>query len=202
MEPKNELYPLSAVMDKILIKYEIKSTPEKLMRLRKAVERFCKETNIWDTHKIQRGKREDHFFAEEELRMIVYSQKIHDYVIKNLLEPEQSKRIKRLEDEADKLTEIQQQAWTDMEMEDTLNSGYHTVVSPEEVRSKKLEIMIEALFLRYFTPVDMEKLKEDMEEVAYSDSGDIWPETIAAMERLADGRNYYKEKPTSPKLDK
>ena len=63
-----------------------------------------------------------------------------------------------------------------------------------DVKLKKMEIMIEALFLKFFTPIDEEQLLFDMNYVAGHDyfAGDITPDDIKIKERY-ESNDYYTE---------
>lgn len=70
--------------------------------------------------------------------------------------------------------------------------------SEEELKQKKLEIMVEALFLRYYTPVDEEKLENDMTLARMGGGDDNTPETLKAYRSLKNGANYYNERNDTP----
>lgn len=67
-------------------------------------------------------------------------------------------------------------------------------VSEQELKRIKFEMMIEALFLEHFTPIDEKKLREDMELRNMGGGMDNTPETFEAAKRLEKPTNYYSRK--------
>lgn len=65
----------------------------------------------------------------------------------------------------------------------------------DDLKLKKMEIMIEALFLKFFTPIDEQQLLFDMNYVAGHDyfAGDITPDDLKIKERY-ENKAYYTEK--------
>lgn len=106
---------------------------------------------------------------------------------------------KKLEKEAKELNYIsktdnaQPPEWfkrTDVEF--IIDSGIYNY---DDLKLKKMEIMIEALFLKFFTPIDEQQLLFDMNYVAGHDyfAGDITPDDLKIKERY-ENNAYYTER--------
>ena len=67
-------------------------------------------------------------------------------------------------------------------------------VTSAELQQKKQEIMLEAIFLRYYTAIDEDALMRDMQLGKLDTEMNHTAETMMATERLKDGSNYYKKK--------
>lgn len=68
-------------------------------------------------------------------------------------------------------------------------------ISSEEMHEKKIEIMLEALFLKHFTPIDMKTLEKDWTLLRSLQPGENTPETIETQKRFHSTAcsAYYKE---------
>lgn len=169
--------------------------------LRKKIKKICEQNKVngitlWERATVLSAGREkeDHIFTDSEKRWILHSSELQDYMLKRA-KPEEYRRYQKAEelnqqdrDYFDALAEEQARTGA-------LNDGIYGPTA-EQIRAKKLEIMIEALFLEIFTPIDEEQLVADLTAVYVADgTGDHTPMDVAAMERLQDNRNYYKRKP-------
>jgi len=203
-------------------KYGIEFTEEQSAALRKKLIVICKKipailtdedgksraSNLWEASVCPHGKRPDHYFTEREVTQVLNSAELDRYMkVYVLSNSDQSIKYRELEKESEALNEKYPQFMAE-DLEHALSmreAGENPFsVSYQEARQKAFEIMLEALFLRYFTPIDIELLRSDMEISAVMQSvpDQYTPETLAACKRLMDYTNYYKPKEQGDKGQK
>lgn len=202
-------YSLRRIIDELMTKYYPNDSVEFRQRtretLRKKIKSIAKSTNINGVCIWQRAtvwpaghKKEEHIFTSTEKMRLLESQELKNYLLKTA-QPEIYQEQNRLQKKAEELNEEDRDYFDALADEQArtgaLNDGIYGPTA-EQIRVKKLEIMIEALFLEIFTPIDEEQLVADLTAVYVADgTGDHTPMDVAAMERLQNSANYYKRKP-------
>ena len=173
-------------------------------------------TNLWDKTRIKLDGRNkaEHIFNETEKNVVLNHPELKAYIFKNLsvnseeLEQRLEKEVeeeKELKREADRLNrhnewlnnlpeledlpaDVQIEEYDDFE---DLTAEYF--YSREEAHQEKMFMMIEALFLKHFTPIDEELLWKDMNVMPLlsSTNTDFTAEQMRAIKRY-ENKDYYK----------
>lgn len=176
-------------------------------------------TNLWDKSRFvpEGRKKAEHIFNDTEKNVILNHPKTKEYVLKNLsVNSEELKQ--RLEEEIAEKKELQRAAdeinrhnwelqtlpeekdvFTPEEYEqmiqekadnEYIDPGFYSM---EEAHQEKLYMMIEALFLQHFTPIDEELLWKDMNVMPLlgSTNTDFTAEQMKSIKRY-ENKAYYK----------
>lgn len=206
------------IIDEIINKFELDEKMCDRETLRKKLTAVCKQisavkngvaTNLWDKSSIRFDgqNKTQHIFNETEKNVILNHSEIKAYIFKNFsvnskeLEQRLKQEVaeeKELKKEADKLnkqnTKLDNLSELDIdeydELEDLTASYFY---SREEAHQEKMFMMIEALFLKHFTPIDEELLWNDMNVVPLlaSTNTDFTVEQMRAIKRY-ENKDYYK----------
>ena len=64
-------------------------------------------------------------------------------------------------------------------------------ISDAELQNKKLMLMVEALYLQQFEPIDEEELRSDMRLAGMWQGDDVTPDCVLAKMRLKQGSKRY-----------
>ena len=64
-------------------------------------------------------------------------------------------------------------------------------ISDTELQSKKLILMVEALYLQQFEPIDEEELRGDMRLAGMWQGSDVTPDCVLARLHLQQGSKHY-----------
>lgn len=72
--------------------------------------------------------------------------------------------------------------------------------SPCEIQKKVQEMMLNALYNKFFTPINTELLEEDLNIRLTATDGSETAESIASAKRLLNDSNYYEEKPLDNRI--
>ena len=189
-----------------------------------------KEMSLWEYTQFTIDKKPHHKFTEWDKERIFGDLKFMKFIITRIKDDMDSTKIineekynelaetlKNLKKKYDRGVELKRKAdrlnyiadtdnapppeWfkqTDVNL--IIESGIYNY---DDLKLKKIEIMVEALFLKFFTPIDEKQLLFDMNYVAGHDyfAGDITPEDLEIKERY-ESHNYYTEKGTDNKQSK
>lgn len=203
---KKEYKSMESLTDDLYISFNIQS--EVLPKsFRSTTENYCKrikvgteetETTLFEKTKVDPTKKESaHFFNFEDITALFLYDDFVNYILKRSNDPENAiKQINEILGYAianKNYLEYLQNVDFNEQMKE-LNDYQYYAVTHQELKEKKFEMMIEALFLKFFTPIDEEKLRDDMELRNMGGGMDNTPETYAAYLRLQDPKNYYSEK--------
>lgn len=171
--------------------------------IRRAMERLGILNNYVELRNAKTGYLCNYYSAQQR-ELIKGEPKFHDYLLNNSSEETirnglRSKEIqKAIETRREKYIEYLSQ----QECE-TNDERVKPLVSSEELRQRKLSMMIEALFNRWFTEFDEGKLLNDMNLVLQEDELGLSPDQIEAEERLSHPEGaYYKRKSEEPEEPK
>lgn len=210
--------PLGSIINSLINQYPIKFGEDKRgdkKAIKMLVRRFCEKQyglsgedsqNLWERSTIYEQKKtggqkehQSHLFTEEETDFLLNAEKLAWSIIKTKVPPEQQEEAwagwqERSGDrtEAARILEEQRRYLEEYDPDEDLSDeddGF--AVTEEELRAKKMEIMLEALFLRFFTPIDETLLKDDMLEMRYAPFTGITEETVKAERRLKTRKGYY-----------
>ena len=161
-----------------------------------------KETNLFECTKTNpENEKSAHVFNISHLETLLLNEEFcQNCLMKNTTDKEYvEERIKEelehkiVSQERNENASIYEASINYAEIKD--NSYNPFFVSDDELKRKKFEIMIEALFLEHFNPIDEDKLREDMElrNIGQSEM-DYRSDTFQATKRLEDTTNYYTRK--------
>lgn len=221
---KEKQYSVTEILDEIIDSYQYSESEGSLRKkIQEACEQIPsadehgRVSNLWKTS--NGGKKgSNHYFTESEKSRILHSPVLTDFIRERYNEIEKEiGGFTGSDDDRKKCSEpvfnFMCRFWEKVvlkEQEEEANQanreyfdspdylkktpGIDLSPTPGEIMQKKIEIMMEALFLRYFTPVDVEKLERDMILVRLDGGDDITAETLKAISRLKDGSNYYEER--------
>ncbi|MGN1420389.1 MAG: hypothetical protein ACI4XC_02600 [Eubacterium sp.] len=171
-----------------------------------------KHTDLWDKSRVlpKGQKKAKHLFNKNERNHIVHSVALKEYILKNIAEfspqvkekiVEETDRRKELKKAADELNKRNLMYElidnNEPEFEDVYiyDDEYEELgfVSREEAHREKLFLMVEALFLERFTPIDEDLLWKDMNRMPLlaSTNTDFTPEIMESIQRY-ERKDYYK----------
>lgn len=202
-------------LDKQLLKREsLKKTIMSICKTIPVVQKG-KDTDLFEKSKVYLAGRKNpkHIFTKQEVEQLLSNHNLRKYIINNQAVnseklkqkfqqeiEEEEKYIKAAEErnranwELTELPTAEELGITDYhspeEERNYLGGDFYTI---EDVRREKLYMMVEALFLKYFTPIDEDLLFDDMNLYPYSSSTDsnFTPEEMKAFERY-EKKAYYK----------
>ena len=153
--------------------------------------------NLWEkSTKYKDGaKKPYHEFDELERDLILSSPQIHKYVYRH-----KSPKEQEAYEEAEKQAE-----WENNAEQRALESGERIAefqelesenpdplyISETELQNKKLMLMVEALYLRDFEPIDEEELRSDMRLAGMWQGSDVTPDCVLARIHLRQGSKRY-----------
>lgn len=195
------IYTLSDIMGDLLKAYNIINEGD-TDSLRKAIQRVCEKiqagkVNLWQkSTKYKDGaKKPYHEFDEHERDLILSSPQIHKYVYRH-----KSPKEQEAYEEAEKQAE-----WENNAEQRALESGERIAelrefetgnpdplyISDAELQSKKLMLMVEAIYSLYFEAINEEELLSDMRLAGMWQGSDITPDCVLAKMRLKQGSKRY-----------
>lgn len=221
---KEKQYSVTEILDEIIDSYQYSESEGSLRKKIQEVceqipsaDEYGRVSNLWETS--NGGKKgASHYFTESEKSQILHSPVLTDFIREryNKIETEIG-GFTCSDDDRKKCSEpvfnFMCRFWEKVVLKEQAGEanqanreyfdspaylkkapGIDLSPTPGEIMQKKIEIMMEALFLRYFTPVDVEKLERDMILERMGGGDDNTAETLKAISRLKDGSNYYEER--------
>lgn len=212
MGSNNLRHTLPEIMDELIGQYQLGDSATVRDALRKKLEKVCRgiivqenpKLNLWQKSFTTRNgqKKPEHLFDENEKRLLLSSPDLKQYII---LRSQDNVKVEYFEAEQ-KAEEINQKAGAfaeeDMKcLQEAAPCGGHRI-SDEELYRKKMELMVEALYLKFFEEIDVTELLADMETADMRGLTDNTAETFLANEHLLAGSKYYcKEKKQGKEKD-
>lgn len=209
--------------DIIFAEFKIEENPNIRRNINKEIIKLCKtipaikngrQTDLWEKSRIlPKGyKKAKHLFSVKERRQIVNSASLKEYILKNIAEfaPEVKEKIT---EETNRRKELIKAA-NDLNKRNSMYEKLHDIdkivedsyiddneydefdfVSREEAHREKLFMMVEALFLEHFTPIDEELLWKDMNRMPLlaSTNTDFTTEIMESIKRY-ENKDYYRRK--------
>lgn len=196
-------YSTTDVIKALAEKYDFQLNGDTYGRLRKKLERVCKdimvnveesdeEISLWDASKVSRGERLDHFFTHEELQILLINPDIETYVKKQIWDGEKIEKHHKAQEKNEQFQKFLA-SFDPAEYYATLGDGL-AGPSQQEIENKKLQIMIEAIFFQFYKSFNIERLTSDMWELATTNEDGETIQSIAARERLENPIKGYCEK--------
>ena len=195
------IYTLSDIMSDLLQEYYIVNEGD-TDALRKAVQRVCEKipagkTNLWQkSTKYKVGaKKPYHEFDAHERDLILSSPQIHSYVYRHK-SPKEQAEYDDSEKQAATESEAEQQALelgeriAELREFETGNPD-PLYISDAELQSKKLMLMVEALYLQHFEAINEEELLCDMRLAGMWQGSDVTPDCVLARMHLRQGSKRY-----------
>lgn len=199
MQAKSAHYQASTLVRDILRAYNLKPSPTVVDKLRKKIESICadikvtadgKEMSLWEKSAKPQGNQTRHYFTSAERVQILTSDVLREYIIKNMFDDKAAQAYCEAQKEADEANLAYREMMDAVTYESTFEQEQYGI-RWDEVRQKKLEMMIEALFVKVFgARIDVDKLWTDMEISSMGGCQDNTPESIMAEKRLRDAKNY------------
>lgn len=159
-------YTLTTYIEDIFTNYEIEYTKKNFNAIRIKFERELKRLNLWENAEQKLiGKKITRLFHYLELKKVEVISR--DYLLKKS-KIDKNKYLKHL-DKYDYYMENRDIINDEInnELEDSYNN-YTPYVSEQE----KINLMIEALFYKFFNGIDVEKWQKDLERVEFTDESD------------------------------
>lgn len=196
-------YSTTDVIKALADKYDFQLNKDAYGRLRKKLERVCKEImvavegsdekiSLWDASKISRGERLDHFFTHSELQILLINPEIETYIKKQIWDERKIEKYHKAQEKNEQFRTFLG-SFDPAEYYTTLGDG-PAGPSQREIENKKLQIMIEAIFFQFYKSFKTELLAADMWEVATANEGEETIQSIEAREHLENPIEYYCEK--------
>lgn len=159
-------YTLTTYIEDIFTNYEIEYTKKNFNAIRIKFERELKRLNLWENAEQKLiGKKITRLFHYLDLKKVEVISR--DYLLKKS-KIDKNKYLKHL-DKYDYYMENRDIINDEInnELEDSYNN-YTPYVSEQE----KINLMIEALFYKFFKGIDVEKWQKDLERVEFTDESD------------------------------
>ncbi len=173
-------------------------------------------TNLYNKSKITlpENKRASHFYTKQEQELIMNHPELIKYINKTISEISTEVKEKLKEEEkyikaAEKTNKNNEKLLNGPTAEDLFTPEEYAKMlqeeaeiyikdefefySREDAHQEKLFLMVEALFLKFFTPIDEEQLWKDMNNKMFDGSLDIHftPEMMKSIKRY-NNKDYYK----------
>lgn len=191
---KKDIYSIAELVDSIIEEYQLPTDGDDAWSTyRQKVSRTLKNTGIWDKG-IQKtvGKKTIMFFTYQQRQELLSEKTFYNYLRDRSLSDEirNSKRF----DEIQKA--IEERRISHIEYLDSREMGDHDenvpVITDKEFKEYKRDMMITALFEKFFTPIDDKLLLNDLYQVQIiEDELDLQVEDIEAEHRLSHPNPYY-----------
>ena len=159
-------YTLTTYIEDIFTNYELEYTKKNFNAIRIKFERELKRLNLWENAEQKLiGKKITRLFHYLDLKKVEVISR--DYLLKKS-KIDKNKYLKHL-DKYDYYMENRDIINDEInnELEDSYNN-YTPYVSEQE----KINLMIEALFYKFFNGIDVEKWQKDLERVEFTDESD------------------------------
>lgn len=195
------IYTLSDIMDDLLREYYMVNEGD-TDALRKAIQRVCEKipagkVNLWQksTKYKDRAKKPYHEFDELERDLILSSPQIHKYVYRHK-SPKEQEAYEEAEKQAEWENNAEQRALESgeriAELREVENGNPDPLyISDAELQSKKLMLMVEAIYSLYFEPIDEKELRNDMRLAGMWQGSDVTPDCVLARLHLQQGSKHY-----------
>lgn len=196
-------YSTTDVIKALADKYDFLLDKDAHGRLRKKLERVCKdimvaveesgeEISLWDASKVSRGERLDHFFTHEGLQILLNNPEIEAYIKKQIWDERKIEKYHKAQEKNEQFRTFLG-SFDPAKYYHELEDG-PTGLSQREIENKRLQIMIEAIFFQFYKSFNTELLTADMWEVATVNEGEETIQSIEARERLENPIKGYCEK--------
>ena len=191
---RKDLYSVKELVDSIIEEYHLPTQGDDAWATyRQKVSRTLKKTGIWDKGVPKTvGKKTTMYFTEQQRQELISEKSFYNY-LRDRSEADEIKNSKRY-DEIQKA--IEERRISHIEYLDSRETGDYDgnipVITDKEYRDYKRDMMITALFEKFFTPIDNKLLLNDLYQVQIiEDELDLQIEDIEAENRLSHPSQYY-----------
>ena len=186
-------YDLPYILDELLSRYYAPNEQD-AANLRKKVEAVCREikignTNLWEKAKQPYGKQKRYRFTAKEREEILKSDKLRVYIDKNKVSPQDYEDYLRLTAQNEKYQAALEAGYCGPDMDDTGTDGMTVTIA--DMRRKKMELMLEALYSMYYQPINEDELWQDLLLDAARQEDDVTDDCDRARKHLEQGIQYY-----------
>lgn len=183
-------YNIEEIVDFIIKEYNMFDDESAKSNYRMKIYRALNSEGIWEKGvDTLNGKKCPRRFTETQLRQLLGSEKMYDYVRKN------SKTLKDSPSYKDVMNEIASRRNRYIEYLDEQETSNEEIenqcFSDKEIIEKRNSIMIEAIFNVFFTEFNLGLFKHDLNTVYFSDELGLSPEILESEKRLASPENNY-----------
>ena len=205
LEDYGNLYSLPSITDELIQMYYLRTDKYFRDTFRKKIQEVCEKIripqdskeNLWEKSIVSLGGVKRHYFNEYERIRLIQSDELKKYMLQNTIPDSSFGKYFVLAEKANLeynecLANLTDEDYDQMRTQEEVAARY--AYSWEEVRQKKLELMIEALYSELFEEIDEYELKKDMEMSAAGGGNDNTAKSVMAYEHLAEGIKYYCKK--------
>lgn len=191
-------YSVDELTESIIKEYQLSMNSEHNKATYKAqIYRVLHDTKIWDEAKTENNEKSKtksnaKHFTESQKQRLLASPKMYDYV-RNNSESEEIRNRKRYKDVQ---AEIKRRCNIHIAHVESLAENQGTNHNTPDISDKELndamdKMMLSAIFELYFTPINMDLLRNDLYKVTFTSESNLDEETIDAEDRLAHPEGYY-----------
>ena len=197
-----DLYSVSELTDAIIKEYQLPMPDEDTWRTyRQMISRTLKSTGIWDSGIPKTvGNKTILYFTEAQKRELLSNKRLYDYV-RDRSSSEDLRNDMRYDDMIHAMEE-RKRAHIEflLSQEQHADDYIEPDLSRKEYQDYKRDMMITAIFEKFFTPIDDNLLYNDLyRERIIKDDLNLQLEDIEAEKRLSHPNpNYYKDKNITP----
>lgn len=195
-----DLYSVSDIVNFAIEKYQLHMDKNgkygpKWNTYRQKISRVLHKTKLWDDGTdIVKGKKTIKYFTIYQVQYLFTNKALYDYLRENSASDAiyNSKRYADVEAEIDYRRQKFIDFYDSEINKDDIENYRNPPLTKEEVITMKNNIMLKALFEKFFTPIDETLLEEDMRQafILYNDS-DFGFERVEAEQRLAHPEGFY-----------
>ena len=156
-------YTLTTFVEDIITNYKLEHTEKNFKKIRIKFERELKRLNLWDNaEKKLIGKKLTRIFRYSDLKRIEIESR--DYLLKNS-KIDKNEYLKHL----DKCDDIIENRFIDESEDNNIDHIYKPFVSNQD----KIELMIEALFYKFYDGIDVDLWEKDLRKIEFVDEFDM-----------------------------
>lgn len=191
---KKDIYSVAELVDSIIEEYQLPTDGDDAWgTYRQRVSRTLKSTGIWDKGtKKTVGKKTTMYFTYQQRQVLLSEKSFYNYLRdrSKSVEIKNSRRYDEIQKAIDerRIEYIEYLDSLDMSERDENNP----VITNREFKEYKRDMMITALFEKFFTPIDDELLLTDLYQVQiFKNELCLQVEDIEAEDRLSNPNPYY-----------
>lgn len=160
-------YTLTTYIEDIITNYKIEYTKKNFNKIRIKFERELKRLNKWNQAEQKLiGKKITRLFNYSDLKKIEIDSR--DYLLKNS-KIDKDEYFKHL-DKYDLY--LENRDIINDEINNELGNSYNNYI-PYVSDQEKINLMIEALFYKFFDGINIEKWEEDLQKIEFADDSDL-----------------------------
>lgn len=189
-------YTVSDLIDKLIEEYKLENPKNNRSAYTAEVYRILHETGIWDHAIIEKkGKKKLRYFSEQQKNNLIANKRMYNYLIKSSTSDEirSQRAYEKIQEDIRKRRERYIEHLSSLK--NTENSLAPRLSDDEFIQCKN-NMMLQAIFECFFTPINESLLYDDLYQMLLKDELDITIKDINAEKRLSHPEgNYYKKRP-------